>query len=191
MALSKQQARQDYKACRLALSEAAIAQYSQEIHNTFFREISLEGLRTVHLFLPILAQKEINTWPILQSLWQYEGLQVLSPRNKSQSLMMEHCLTLPSSTYRRSAWGIPEVAENELLPPEQIDLVLVPLLVCDLQGHRVGYGKGFYDYFLKECRPDVRKIGLSIFEPVEELSDVAPHDIALDACVTPQKIYHF
>jgi len=191
MALSKQQARQYYKARRLALSEAAIAQYSQEIKAVFFKEINLEGLHTLHLFLPIVAQKEINTWLILQGLWQYEGLQVLSPRNKSQGLAMEHCLTLPSSTYRRNAWGIPEVAENELLSPKQIDMVLVPLLIFDLQGHRVGYGKGFYDYFLKECRPDVQKIGLSIFEPIEALSDVAPHDIALDACITPQRMYRF
>ena len=71
----------------------------------------------------------------------------------------------------------------------KIDLVLIPLLCFDKKGYRVGYGKGYYDRFLAECRPDVMKIGLSIFEPVDEISDVDEFDVKMDYCITPNKIW--
>ena len=63
---------------------------------------------------------------------------------------------------------------------KSIDMVLVPGLCFDGDGHRVGYGKGFYDRFLKTCRPDCIKIGLSYFEPVESIDDVHEGDVRLD-----------
>jgi 5-formyltetrahydrofolate cyclo-ligase len=72
-----------------------------------------------------------------------------------------------------------------------IDLVFIPLLACDLQGNRVGYGKGFYDRFLSKCRYDVKKIGLSFFDPVDKIEDVNVFDIPLDECITPKKTWVF
>ena len=59
------------------------------------------------------------------------------------------------------------------------------------KGHRVGYGKGFYDKFLSECKPDAIKIGLSFFEPEELITDVFESDVKLDYCVTPNSIHAF
>ena len=70
-------------------------------------------------------------------------------------------------------------------------MVFVPLLAFDQKGHRVGYGKGFYDRFLKQCQNNTLKIGLSFFEPLDSLLKAQPHDINLDAVVTPQGSYWF
>jgi 5-formyltetrahydrofolate cyclo-ligase len=70
-------------------------------------------------------------------------------------------------------------------------MVLVPLLCADPSGHRVGYGKGFYDRYLAKCRPGCLKIGLNYFAPVDQGFDADEHDIRLDACVTPELTYHF
>ena len=65
-------------------------------------------------------------------------------------------------------------------------LVLVPGVCFDQTGHRVGYGKGFYDRFLKTCRPGCLKVGLSYFEPVDPIDDVHDGDVRLDFIVTPE-----
>lgn len=70
-------------------------------------------------------------------------------------------------------------------------MVLVPLLSFDRRGHRVGYGKGYYDRFLRKCRPDCQKVGLSIFEPIDEISDANENDEPLDAAVTPTATIRF
>ena len=55
----------------------------------------------------------------------------------------------------------------------------------------MGYGKGFYDQFLKQCKPDVLKIGLSFFEPIQTIEDIFEGDILLDYCVFPDYITTF
>ena len=55
----------------------------------------------------------------------------------------------------------------------------------------MGYGKGFYDEFLKDCSNDTIKIGLSFFEAEATIDGIESHDISLDYCITPQKVYTF
>jgi 5-formyltetrahydrofolate cyclo-ligase len=68
---------------------------------------------------------------------------------------------------------------------------VTPLLVADHQGHRLGYGGGFYDRYLSN--PDIKalKAGLSFFEPIDEIPKSEPHDIPLDVLITPEKVYEF
>jgi 5-formyltetrahydrofolate cyclo-ligase len=73
----------------------------------------------------------------------------------------------------------------------KIDVAFVQLMAFDKKGHRVGYGKGFYDKFLAKCKPEIIKIGLSFFEPEELISDVLESDVMLDYCVTPSGVYEF
>ena len=87
--------------------------------------------------------------------------------------------------------GIVQPKTGSVLNPEDIDIVLVPLLIFDEDGYRVGYGKGFYDRFLKLCKPDVLKIGFCLFEPEKKIEDVNGYDIPLDICVTPNRVYEF
>ena len=75
--------------------------------------------------------------------------------------------------------------------PKCCFVVFIPLLAFDQKGNRVGYGKGFYDKFLEQCKPKTVKIGLSFFSTEEEISDIYKNDISLDYCVTPQTIYKF
>ena len=77
------------------------------------------------------------------------------------------------------------------MSPKLLDVVFVPLLIFDLQGQRVGYGKGYYDRFLGQCKKEVIKIGLSFFEPVATIEDLNPYDIPLDYGVTPNGTFTF
>jgi 5-formyltetrahydrofolate cyclo-ligase len=92
---------------------------------------------------------------------------------------------------KKNAYNIPEPVDGIEVPSHKIDVVFVPLLAFDKKGHRVGYGKGFYDKFLSECKPDVIKIGLSFFDPEELITDVFEGDVKLDYCVTPNEVHSF
>lgn len=88
-------------------------------------------------------------------------------------------------------YGIAEPKDGIDMFPTELDLVIVPLLSFDKKGNRVGYGKGFYDRFLKQCRKDCIKIGFSYFEAVNHIEDVNKFDIRLDYCITPETLYQF
>jgi 5-formyltetrahydrofolate cyclo-ligase len=70
-------------------------------------------------------------------------------------------------------------------------MVLVPLLALDKSGHRVGYGKGFYDKFLAECRIRCHRVGISLFQPIDMIEDVGEDDITLTHCLTPSGVLKF
>ena len=90
-----------------------------------------------------------------------------------------------------NAFGIPEPNGGSEISPELIDLVIVPLLCFDQSGNRVGYGKGYYDRFLKNCRKDCIKIGFSYFSPIASIDDTNEFDIPLDYGISPDAIHEF
>lgn len=89
-----------------------------------------------------------------------------------------------------SPWGIEEPELGAIVPPGAIDLVLLPLLVFDIAGHRLGYGGGFYDRYLPYCL-HATKVGLSYFDPIAALPEIEAYDIPMDYCVTPTQVHHF
>ncbi|MDO9376359.1 MAG: 5-formyltetrahydrofolate cyclo-ligase [Ferruginibacter sp.] len=95
------------------------------------------------------------------------------------------------TAFAPNKYGIEEPVDGIDMFPTEIDMVIVPLISFDRKGNRVGYGKGYYDRFLQQCRKDCIKIGFSYFEPVSQIADVNKYDIKLDYCVTPETIYEF
>lgn len=156
-------------------------------------KVNWEQFRLVHLFMPISKNMEIDTFSVLEYFKLHEpALQIVIPRTNFEKLEMENVLFDPVYTILgRNKYDIPEPIHGKIISPAQLDAVILPLLAFDLKGNRVGYGKGFYDRFLQQCRPDIKKIGLSFFEPVDEISDVNEFDIPMDACITPGRIYEF
>jgi 5-formyltetrahydrofolate cyclo-ligase len=188
---TKTDIRKQFLERRLNLRVSEAAELNEGLlHNC--RELDFDGVHWVHTFLPITEKKEVNTWPIVEWLREERpGLQWVIARALLSTGQMEHILWERHTVLVKSKYGIPEPAGGTLIAPETLDLVFVPLLAFDKTGHRVGYGKGMYDRFLKECRPNVRTVGLSLFEPVNVIIDTDPRDVRLHTVVTPDSIYHF
>lgn len=185
--MKKSELRQQYLARRAALSETAFRQQNQQLIEQLWTTYSF-SFCTVHCFLPSERQREVDTWPIIRQLWTTPGVRVLVPRCAARNTLTHHEL-LPDTQLVNNRWAIPEPVESVALPPQAVDMVLVPLLAFDQRGHRVGYGQGFYDRFLRECRPQTWKVGLSLFPPVEPIDDVFAGDVALEAVVMPDGVW--
>lgn len=95
------------------------------------------------------------------------------------------------TAFAKNAFGIEEPVASSLMLPENIEMILVPLLAFDKKGQRVGYGKGFYDRFLKKCPDSTLKIGLTFFAPETSIEDANEFDVPLDYCITPMEVYYF
>jgi 5-formyltetrahydrofolate cyclo-ligase len=187
--MNKKELRQKYKELRQQLSENESEERSLQIANQLIR-LDIWQHSFYHLFLPIESQKEVNTEYILQVLAGKDKNIVLSKSDFS-TREMTHFLLTDNTTIKKNAYDIPEPIDGLEVPVSKIDVVFVPLLAFDEKGNRVGYGKGFYDKFLAECKPEILKIGLSFFESENIISDVLNTDIQLDLCVTPTNIYNF
>ncbi len=184
--------RRQARAWRAALSADEATRRSQQIAARWLAHANVSAIRTLHVFLPIPGKGEVDTWPLIRTLWQqHPRLKLITSRaDPAAGTLTHHCLA-PDTVLQPNAWGVPEPVGATPVSVADIDVVLVPLLVCDRRGHRVGYGKGFYDRFLAQCRPDARRVGLSHFPPVAEIADVQPTDVPLDKLVTPEGMVVF
>lgn len=176
--------RTKYKAIRKQLTFDAIMDDSLAIANNCLY-LPIWEKTYFHLFLPIEAQKEVNTEFLLQILAGRDKEVVVSKSDFASGTMTHYLLT-DNTKLQVNSYGIPEPVDGLEVPASKIDVVFVPLLAYDTKGNRVGYGKGFYDTFLSECKPDVIKVGLSYFDPEISISDITAKDIRLDFCVTPE-----
>lgn len=187
--MKKAELRAKYKSLRNTLSEKEIDDLSLAIANQLLT-LAIWDYSFYHLFLTITTQKEINTDYILNILSGKDKNSVISKSNFTNNTLKNYLLT-DATTLKLSAYNIPEPIDGIEVSNQTIDVVFVPLLAFDLKGHRVGYGKGFYDNFLASCKPETVKIGLSFFEAEAKIEDVFESDVKLDYCVTPNKIYTF
>jgi 5-formyltetrahydrofolate cyclo-ligase len=204
--MNKKELRQKYKAMRNQLSEEDLEEMSLAIANKLLR-LPIWDKTYFHLFLPITENKEVNTEFILHLLSGKDKEIIISKSNfgssdseqAQQTREMTHFLLTDNTKIKKNQYNIPEPVDGLEVPSSKIEVVFVPLLAFDKSGHRVGYGKGFYDQFLKECSEtsgsklakQTIKIGLSCFEAEEQIEDVFENDVKLDYCVTPNEVYQF
>jgi len=187
--MTKVELRKIYLARQRNLSPVERIGKSKQISNQFFQVFDLSKIDFFHCFIPIEKFNEIDTNLIFQRIWrEFPQIMTLAPRVNFYTGNIENLKFASETELVKNAWEIFEPTHDETIETENIDLVLIPLLCFDARGFRVGYGKGFYDRFLKNCRADCLKIGLSYFEPVRKISGVREFDVRLDFCVTPENI---
>ncbi|MBC5862123.1 5-formyltetrahydrofolate cyclo-ligase [Flavobacterium turcicum] len=187
--MNKTTLRQKYKELRKQLSEEQLEEMSLTIANKVL-QLPIWERTYFHVFLPITEQNEVNTEFILHTL-AGKDKEIIVSKADFETRTMTHFLLTDNTKIKKNEYNIPEPVDGIEVPSHKIDVVFVPLLAYDKKGNRVGYGKGFYDKFLAECKPDVIKIGLSFFEPEEIIEDVFEGDIQLNYCVTPNSIHSF
>ncbi|WPO79845.1 5-formyltetrahydrofolate cyclo-ligase [Flavobacterium sp. KACC 22761] len=189
MATNKKELRLQYKNLRKTLSEEEIEEKSLAIANNLI-QLPIWDKTYFHVFLPIVEHKEVDTEFILHLL-SGKDKEIVISKSDFETRQMTHFLLTDNTKIKKNEYNIPEPVNGLQVQSSNIDVVFVPLLAFDENGNRVGYGKGFYDKFLSECRPETIKIGLSFFKAENQIEDVFESDIKLDYCVTPLKIYTF
>ncbi|MBW8361608.1 MAG: 5-formyltetrahydrofolate cyclo-ligase [Kaistella sp.] len=186
--MNKAEIRKLYLQKRQALSKGEVLSLSEKIAENFIQHFKPSTDQKVHCFLSIPEKGEVDTGILLHYFFE-KKIRVFVPkiyRNKMISVE-----TMRETTFKNNSWGIPEPESNEDAGISDFDYVITPLLYCDKNGNRVGYGKGFYDDFFTSLNSDCLKIGVNYFQPCEEIDDLREKDIALDYLVTPAEVLSF
>lgn len=185
----KQALRIHYKTLRKQLSENQLEEMSLAVANNVLT-LPIWEKTYFHIFLPIEAHNEVNTEFILHLL-SGKDKEIVISKSDFETRNMTHFLLTDNTKIKKNEYNIPEPVDGIEVPAKKIEVVFIPLLAYDKLGNRVGYGKGFYDKFLSECQTETIKIGLSFFEPEEQITDVFETDVKLDYCVTPNAVFKF
>lgn len=175
---------------RKTLTKAEYNRRNAFIIDYFKKSFKFEKNENIHSFIPIVKNKEVDTWPIIKHIYPEHGNIVVSRIDPSKN-SMDHFKYSEGLTLKTNRWGIPEPQDGERVGDLQIDVILIPLIICDKLGNRIGYGKGYYDILLSKCRPEVKKIGLSLAPLVDKIDFMEPFDVPLDYCISPNGLHVF
>ena len=129
--------------------------------------------------------KEIDTQPIID-FFRLHKKQIIVSKCNFKNNTLSHYILQPNTNLKANKFGVLEPYDAEELEVKKIDMVFVPLLISDRNQYRVGYGKGYYDRFLSECRKDVVKIGINYFPPIPHIEDLNKFDVPLDFVIYPK-----
>lgn len=189
--MTKSALRKSYSQKRMALTVREI-NVSQDLMLTNFQQLSLPFIQILHTYISISKNHEPDPQPMADWLqFANPGMQLAHAISNPADCSMRHFICNEQTTYSIGHYGVPEPLDGIEIEPKDIDMALIPLLAFDLSGNRVGYGKGYYDRFISQCRPDMLKIGLSFFSPVDSIEDADFFDKKLDFCITPDCVYAF
>lgn len=187
----KNEYRRIYKEKRLNLSVAERLNMDEQICVNL-QSFNWNNVSYVHVYLPLKKFNEPDTLGFVSYLrMNYPEIKLVVSKSILENSIMENYIWDENTVLVENRWGILEPSNGLLVDAQHISVVIVPLLVADKKGNRVGYGKGFYDRFLSKCQSEVRKIGVSYFEPVDQIDDVGEWDVPIDVLVTGNGVYSF
>ncbi len=164
----RSQLRQEMLNIRNQLSESMVKQYSASISEKLKELLDIQNARTIMGFAAF--GNEVILMPFLETL--KEEKKILLPRVEKGGQMVAVPFT-GWDNMKSGPFGIKEPL-GEPFDVSMIDVVIVPGLVFDARGYRLGYGKGYYDRFLKELRKDAFFCGVCF--DFQIIDNVNPHE---------------
>ena len=172
--MDKKALRQSIRAQKRAMTEEEIVRRSEALGRLFLESEAYQNAKTIYGYLPY--NQEVRTVPMLEQALK-DGKQVAVPKvyGDEMKFLYLNDLTAVAKGYS----GIPEPIADEPVADDETALVLMPGLAFDPQGHRIGYGGGFYDKFLS-AEPNHPTLALCYAFQMLPSLETEDHDIPVD-----------
>ena len=162
--MDKKALRQKIREQKRAMTPAQIEEASRKLAEQFLATEAYRNAKTLYGYLPY--NQEVRTLPVLQQALA-DGKRVAVPKVYEDEMRFIYLTDL--NQVETGYAGIPEPIADEPIADDPTALVLMPGLAFDREGHRIGYGGGFYDKFLN-AEPGHPTVALCYaFQMVEEL----------------------
>ena len=184
----KHSLRQQILEKRDCLSKEEVTEKSQKIIENL--KATKEYRTSSSILFYVSFNNEVSTVELIKELLKNKEKKVLVPYVEKNNPLLQLSELKSFDELEPKTFNILE-PKDELIrkfDPNKLDLILIPGIAFDLAGHRIGYGYGYYDRFLKKLKSNAKKIGLAFdFQVVEKIAE-SPHDIPVDYIITEKRI---
>lgn len=184
--MPKRSIRTQFLAERRSLSKQTCISSSAEIQQRFLQSDLFSDASCLALYSAIHNEVQTDTVAIRAI---EAGKTLVYPRVKHEGLEFVEVSNL--ADLAPGAFGVLEPRGDNLVPVEALALVVVPGVAFDLAGHRLGYGRGYYDRTLAVCRADCVKVGFAYDSQLLNTLPAAKHDQTLSVLMTERRTLTF
>lgn len=172
--MDKQSLRRHIREQKRAMTEEQIIAKSRQLGQLFAASQAYRQARTIYGYLPY--NQEVRTVPMLEHALK-DGKKVAVPKVYGEEMKFIYLDDL--SKVEKGYAGIPEPIADEPVADDKTALVLMPGLAFDREGHRIGYGGGFYDKFLS-AEPNHPTLALCYDFQMQQQLETEEFDIPVD-----------
>ncbi|MFO7845732.1 MAG: 5-formyltetrahydrofolate cyclo-ligase [Balneolaceae bacterium] len=153
---NKKQIRNHNLEIRSSLTSREYMEASADIHKLLTTTDAFAGATIIHTYASMEKNREVNTFPLMNAILR-AGKKLVVPKINTDGTL-NHQVIHSTGQLKLNSWGVPEPADGKPLDPAKIQLIIVPMVASDYLKNRIGYGKGFYDRFLKGL--NAQRVGL-------------------------------
>ena len=129
------------------------------IYQSFGSEVSLQSLELDTYYLPVVKE-------------HYQ---------------MDFVACHQQTVFQKNSYGIDEPTSQQIVNPSALDVMVIPMVAFDKDNQRLGYGKGYYDRYLKQT--SCLKIGVAFSCQKVDTVYADANDVRLDLIITENRIY--
>lgn len=175
----KYRLRNELRLCRNTLSDDEVFFKSQKIVGNALPYI----IKGKHIGVYMAFGKEVQTTELISYILEVGSAYVPKIEKEDMDFYQIH----KDTCYEMNAYQIQEPIATKKILPQQLDIIFVPLVGFNKQKHRIGYGKGYYDRYLKKTNATTIGLAYECQLCNEHFQDA--YDIALDMIITEEKVY--
>ena len=181
--MTKQEIREKILDMRRGLTSKYIDDESAKVYERLTEGGIFKGVKTVLSYSDF--DNEVKT-AMLTGWLMFHGMSLYLPCVRKNEMF---AADIKSAALELSRFGIaqPKFSEASFLEPGKIDAVIVPGIAFERNGHRIGFGCGYYDEFLKRAG-NAKKIALAYDFQIVDFIPAEAHDVQMDMIITPDGI---
>lgn len=187
--VSKETLREKYLKARRALSREEIEVKSARIGERLMRLESYQKSEVVFFYCS--KDPEVQTRDLIGKAIQ-SGKKVALPLCEDKGRLQVRSIKDLICDCVEGPWGLmePVIEKTQEVRVEDIEVFVIPGIAFDSKGHRIGWGKGYFDRFLKKLASDQLKIGLAFEVQLAPLLEIEPHDEKVDVLITENRVIY-
>lgn len=184
---SKDELRDLLRSKRARISRSDFVDLSKRIIVRLQRQREYDSAGIIHCYVSMNDRREVDTHPLIKTMTA-TGKRVVVPVTHFEDRRLSHFELTSFDDLISNKWGVlePKPKDSVRRVPSELELVIVPMVGGDEQRHRIGYGGGFYDRFLKKV--SCSKIGLCFEQNIVSEFPAKHYDVPLDKIITEERI---
>ena len=192
----KKTTREKFKSLRMRLSREEVLTKSAQIKKLLFGLPEFAKAKTIAFYVAKQTGREVETEDMIKESLAVDKRVLVPVVDKATRKILFSELRDYDSELAHGAFNIlePKPSCRRLVPIRESGLVIVPALVFDLQGHRLGYGGGYYDRLLRELASTkslLPFVGLAYELQVVDKLPKTLLDVPVNILVTEKRVLHF
>lgn len=167
------------------IDKEKLMKWNENIYNKIVNWDVFKDAKMVMIYASF--KNEVKTWDIIDYCFE-KRKDVILPKTIKDGFKILPCKINSLDELSRTSFGILEPSGENVVDKDKIDMIIVPGIAFDRNGNRIGYGAGYYDRFLKDCKG----IKAGVCYSIQMVEDVYAdeHDVKMDYLITERGIIY-